>query len=183
MAAAMGMAAESVALLDSPAQRAEWQDALRRLLEREGIHGLVQGWCCRLLLEGRALQDAELQRLAGLALSPATPAPRAAAWVEGLLRGTGLLLLQQDGLWAALDRWLRELSPETFVEVLPLLRRSFSGFHPPERRAMGEKVRSLGRGAAGGTGAAGQESSAIDREHADLMLPVLSAILGTEGRG
>jgi hypothetical protein len=68
------------------------------------------------------------------------------------------------------------------VEVLPLLRRSFSGFHPPERRAMGEKVRGLGRGAAGGTGAAGQESSALDREHADLVLPVLSAILGTGGR-
>ena len=43
---------------------------------------------------------------ARLALSPANPAPEAAAWVQGLVRGSGMVLLHQDGLWAALDEWL-----------------------------------------------------------------------------
>ena len=49
-----------------------------------------------------------------------------------LLRGSGLVLLHEDALWSALDAWLRDLSAETFVELLPLLRRAFAGFQPPE---------------------------------------------------
>ena len=73
----------------------------------------------------------------------AVPPAAAAGWIEGLLRGSGLALLHQDGLWRALDEWLLDLSGETFVEMLPLLRRAFSGFAPAERRQMGEKVRRL----------------------------------------
>ncbi|MGN6563286.1 MAG: DUF5682 family protein, partial [Thermomicrobiales bacterium] len=167
-------------LLDNPDQRAEWQDALRGIAGRDGVHGLVRGRCCRLLLEDRALDDADLERLARLALSPATPTPDAAAWITGVTQGSGLLLLQLDRLWLALDRWLSDLHPETFVETLPLLRRAFSQFQGPERRAMGEKVKRLHRG--------GQAADAefdglagLDRARADRVLPVLAAILGVRG--
>jgi hypothetical protein len=176
----------SVVLLDRADQRAEWQATLRALLGRESIHGLVRGRCCRLLLDAAALSEDELQRLANLALSPAVPAPQAAAWVEGVLRGSGHRLLHQDGLWRALDAWLRELTPEAFVALLPLLRRAFSGFVAPERRAMGEKVKRLQAPApdemrASGTGQLDQERSeaTINRERADRVLPVLAHILGT----
>ncbi len=173
---------ETVGLLDIAEQRAEWQGVLRRLALREGVHGLVRGWCCRLLLEAGALDSAELQRLARLALSPAVPPAQAAAWLEGTLRGSGLLLLQQDGLWQALDGWLRDLRAETFVELLPLIRRAFSGFQPPERRSMGDKVKRLAASGADGqhTVPAGEDDVAISRERADLVLPVLARILGVK---
>jgi hypothetical protein len=180
MVAAINAVQESISILDRDDRRGEWHDALHVLLRRERIHGLVRGRCCRLLLEARILDDAELQRLARLALSPVMPPAQAAAWIEGLLQGGALLLLHQEGIWLALDRWLLDLDGDSFTAVLPLLRRAFSGFQPPERRAMGEKVARLSHDGAtylprSGTGAAG---SALNHERAAVVLPVLARILG-----
>ena len=175
---------ESISLLDQDERRDAWLEVLRGLVDRGGVHGVIRGRCCRLLLEQHALDSDELQRLAGLALSPAVPADAAAAWVEGVLRGSGLLLLHQDGLWGALDAWLCALAPEAFVSLLPLVRRAFSGFSAPERRAMGEKVKILrespSSGASGGlaTHAAGDALAGIDTQRAGRVLPVLAQILG-----
>jgi hypothetical protein len=121
----------------------------------------------------------ELHRLARLAMSPVTPILQAAAWVEGLLRGSGLTLLHQDGVWAALDAWLIELPVDVFTQTLPLLRRAFSGFSAPERRQMGEKVKRLRAGAAGASpGGKVGAADDIDVERARRVLPVLAEILG-----
>ncbi|MGH2494579.1 MAG: DUF5682 family protein [Ktedonobacteraceae bacterium] len=177
---------ESVSLLNRDDQRQEWQGILRYLSGREGVHGLVRGRCCRLLLEQKAIDEQELQRLARLALSPANPAAQAASWIEGVLHGSGLLLLHQDGLWLALDRWLSELSSETFVEMLPLLRRAFSGSEPPQRRAMGEKVKRLRSSISHGKTVSGENSVVlenINEERANSVLPVLAHILGVKYDG
>ena len=181
MVESIGHVDDSVRLLNDGDQRAAWLAALRTLAERETIHGQVRGRCCRLLLEAGAMDEAELQRLAGLALSPVAPADQAAAWVEGVLHGSGMLLLHQDGLWRALDAWLSELSPAAFVALLPMLRRAFAGFHGPERRAMGEKVKHLraaGAGASALPSGAGADLSAVNAERAQLVLPVLAQLLG-----
>jgi len=174
----------SVDLLHRDDYTESWQDTLRGLIARDSIHGLVRGRCCRLLLEHHAMDDAELQRLAGLALATATPTEQAAAWVEGVVRGPGIHLLSQDGLWLALDRWMSDLDAETFVAVLPLLRRAFSGFESPERRKMGEKVKRLrsdGSGAtAGDADLLAGDDIPLNRERADAVLPVLAQILGVD---
>jgi hypothetical protein len=180
----IGRAQESVDLLQRDDQRGEWQAVLGRIANSEGIHGLVRGWCCRLLLDQRVVDNTDLQRLARLALSPSNPAPHAAAWVEGVLRGSGLMLLQQDGLWMALDGWLADLSAETFTAMLPLVRRAFSGFQPPERRSMGEKVKHLRSGAQPSTRQGSIDSlENVNHERARLVLPVLAQILGVEFDG
>src|SRR5260221_5416750 len=106
MVGSIGQAQESLNTLNREDQQQAWQGILRQLIERESIHGLVRGRCCRLLLEQRALDDAELQRLARLALSPVTTAPQAAACVQGHVRGRGLLLLHHERVWLALDQSL-----------------------------------------------------------------------------
>jgi hypothetical protein len=180
MVESIGHAHESVALLDDAGHRAEWVATLRALSVRDGVHGLVRGRCVRLLLELRALESEELRRLAGLALSPAVPAPDGATWIEGVVRGPALTLLHQDGLWLALDAWLVEQAPETFVALLPLLRRAFSGFQPPERRMMGEKVRELHAGGAAQSGLTAVGAHEVDEARAALVLPVLGRLLGGE---
>jgi hypothetical protein len=172
-----------VNLLDRPGMADRWRAVLRPLAENDGVHALVRGWCCRLLLDAGTLDEDGLHRLAGLALSPAVPAPQAAAWVEGVLRGSGLVLLQRTGLWRALDGWLTGLDPDIFVTLLPLVRRSFSDFEPAERRAMGEKVRKLGSGGETGQVQAGNGTGGLDHRRASRTLPVLARIMGVEHGG
>ncbi|HLZ56626.1 MAG TPA: DUF5682 family protein [Ktedonosporobacter sp.] len=183
---------ESVNLLNREDQRVKWQQLVRYLMEHENIHGFVRGRCCRLLLEQNVLDEEELQRLTRLVLSLVTPAPQAAAWIEGVLRGSGLLVLHQDGLWRALDRWLSELAPDVFEALLPILRRAFSGFQAPERRKMGEKVKHLPTASTSSPATplfdelgmvVVAEQSNINRERADSILPVLAQIMGVTLNG
>ncbi len=168
---------ESLGILNREDQRKAWQSILRQLIDSESIHGLVRGRCCRLLLEQQVIDEEELHRLARLALSPVTPAPQATAWIEGVLQGSGYILLEMNGLWRALDTWLGELSPEDFVGLLPLLRRAFSGFQQPERRKMGEKAKHLRSISSTGKNGSTASKVAINQERADTVLPVLARIL------
>jgi hypothetical protein len=170
------------------AMRPDWLHVLRRLADRDPVHGLVRGRCCRLLLEQGALSEAELQRLARLSLSPVVSADQATAWVEGVLRGGGIKLLHQDGLWRALDAWLTSLSEEAFVALLPLLRRAFSGFSTSELRDMGTKVAHMhqteqGEGSSVADGDGSTSGRLLNQERAEAVLPVLAKILGAARDG
>jgi hypothetical protein len=181
MAEGIGSVQASLNLLNDRERQTEFHEVLRRLMRDDSIHGLVRGWSCRLLLEARALADDELLSQASLALSSAAEPADAGAWIEGLLRGSGMVLLHEDALWTALDAWLCALSEDVFVELLPVLRRAVSGFQSPERRAMGEKVKQLGQAAAARRGrVAAKSEGAIDQERARLVIPVLAHILGVE---
>jgi hypothetical protein len=188
MLGSIGNVQDSIATLNRDDLRASWLPVLRLLVDRDAVHGLLRGRSCRLLFEQQAIDGAELRRLAGLALSPAHPAEAAMAWVEGILKGTGLTLLQQDGLWLALDAWLADLAPDTFVTLLPLLRRAFADFSSAERRAMGEKVKHVRAtaqtpGVPGRVPGVGTHDTPINRERAAVVLPVLAHILGVSGDG
>jgi hypothetical protein len=166
----------AVALLEGAERAEEWAEALGQLVHRDSVHGLVRGSALRLLVELGRVGDEELGTLSHRALSAAVPPSEAAAWLEGLVSGSALLLLHRQELWAALDGWLAGLTREAFVEQLPLVRRAFSGFSPSERRAMGERVKKLSTTpAAGSAGAAAEE---LDPERVAKVLPVLSMLLG-----
>ena len=175
---------ESLGILDDVAWQGEWEGALRSLADDEAVHGLVRGWSCRWLFERGRLSEEELDRRAGLALSPVSPALDAAAWIEGLLHGAGMALLHQDGVWIALDRFVARLTVGDFQEMLPLLRRAFSGFASPERRMMAERVKHLQPSSIGMTGRtrAATDETPLDRERANAVLPVLARILGVTPR-
>ncbi|MFI6292444.1 DUF5682 family protein [Nonomuraea sp. NPDC050790] len=135
----------AVDLLGDPSARERWLAALRGICDTPGAHGLVEGRLTRILLDAGALADADW-RLARATSRGGGPA-RAAAWIEGFLSGGGLLLVHDARLLDLVDAWMSGLPGEQFTEVLPLLRRTFGGFAVPERRAIGERVRS----GAGGT--------------------------------
>jgi hypothetical protein len=164
----------AIALLDDADDRAAWRAALGRLVDQDGVHGLVAGRTCRLLLDESVLESAEATLRLRLALSPGADPAAGAAWVEGFLRGSGTILLHDDDLFAALDGWVAEMPPEPFESVLPLLRRTVATFSPPERRAIGERIRA-GRRERDRAGA-----DDIDEERADLVMPILARILGRE---
>jgi hypothetical protein len=162
---------KSLMLLDRADLRADWLGALHTLIDRD-IHGLLRGGALRLLLELRAIDGEALGRRARLALSPAEKPAVAAAWLEGLLRGSAVLLLHQDEVWIALDAWLAALGGDVFQEMLPLTRRAFAPFDANERRAIAERI------ARGGRATPKTISAALDPARVELVKPVLSRILG-----
>jgi hypothetical protein len=175
MASALGQVNDAVALLDRADLTQTWLDAVAALAERDAAAPLVRGYAARLAHDKGRVGPEDLVRLAGRALSRAIPPNEVAAWLEGLLRGGALLLMHAQHLWVVLDAWLVDLSDEALDAVLPLLRRGFSSFSGPERRSMGEVIRTL-RGA--GRAAQRDRVSEIDERRAALVLPVLAQILG-----
>jgi hypothetical protein len=176
MLAGMSGATQAVDLLQRDELLRDWVAALRSLLD-SGAHALLRGWCCRTLLEKGVLGDEEVERIASRELSPAGAAAECASWAAGLLRGSGLVLLNQDRIWRIFDRWLRAFNPDAFVEMLPLIRRAFSDFAPAERRQMGEKVKRL-NDETPERRATTIVPDDVDAARAAKVLPILAHILG-----
>jgi hypothetical protein len=167
----------SVSLLDDAAQRTAWLTALRGLADQDGVHGLIAGRACRMLVDEHALPAAEASARLGRALSRGAEPAAAAAWIDGFLRSSGLVLIHDDALFGLVDDWLAGLAPEAFEAVLPLVRRTTSTFSAPERRSIGERARRR-TGARPAGDALEALPLAIDPERAALVLPVLATILG-----
>ncbi|MEV7006460.1 DUF5682 family protein [Streptosporangium sp. NPDC051022] len=149
-----------------------WLTALRGVSGRADLHGAIEGRLTRILLDAGDLDADRVGALMTKAMSPGHPPARAAAWIEGFLSGGGLLLVHDARLLALVDEWLTGLAPESFVDVLPLLRRTFGAFAAPERRSIGSRVRSLD---------AGDDRTAIedvDDERAAAAVRTVLAILG-----
>lgn len=168
--------------------RARWRSVLRVLAGRDSVAGVVRGRAVRLLLDEAELDPDEAARLMGLALSPGTPPPDAAAWIEGFVGGGsfggGLLLVHDERLLGLVDGWLTAVPAEAFTDVLPLLRRTFSAYEPGVRRTLGELVR-RGPGQSGNASAAdfGVPGFAAEQDagRADAVLPVVRLLLGLDG--
>ncbi len=166
----------ALALLDERSLTDEWRNTLRRLVGRDNLHGLLAGRLTRLLLDAGLLDTEAVAIAMGRVLTIGVAPARTASWAEGFLAGGGLLLVHDDRLLSLVDGWLAGISPDTFVEVLPLLRRTFSEFASPERRAIGERIRRL----ASGRGEPHSDEDDIDRERAERVLPTVALLLGRD---
>ncbi|MEZ0107104.1 hypothetical protein ABH920_001095 [Catenulispora sp. EB89] len=171
---------QAVGLLADPAATEEWHRALRMVGDREGMTGLLAGRALRLLYDAAKIDGDELNCRMGLALTPGVPPAEAAAWLDGVLSGGAMLLIHDPVLLGLLDRWIAGIPADTFTDVLPLLRRTFSNFEGPERRKIGELARTVGSAPVAGV-AAGAEPPGFDRERADRALPVVRMLLGMMG--
>jgi Family of unknown function (DUF5682) len=107
------------------------------------------------------------------AMSSATAPSVAAAWLEGFLKGSGTILLIDQDLWSVVNTWVESLTEEVFIDVLPLLRRTFAAFSKPERRRLGEKVKT---GSSGSITAKAMNN--IDEERGKKGIPVIMQMLG-----
>ena len=164
----------AVTTISRPDLLAVWTEALMTVGGAD-IHGLVAGRASRLLLDsGAAGSDAVADRLS-LSLSHGNDPAKASAWLEGFVSGSGLLLVHDERLLGIIDGWLTSLSRDTFEQICPIARRTFSTFETSERRQIGEKLKRAE--AADGTTApaAGDD---YDPVRGGLVEPVLRLILG-----
>jgi hypothetical protein len=154
--------------------RSEWLNTLQGLSDRTSVPPLIRGRLTRLMLDTSRLPDHEVALRLGRSLSPGTPTADAAGYVEGFLAGGGLLLVHDERLLAMVDGWLAAIPDDAFVEVLPLLRRTFGTFAAPERRSIGARARVLADPGA----VVVADDDELDAELAATALPVVAQLLG-----
>jgi hypothetical protein len=164
----------AIRLLEDPSHAADWYAALAAVQRNAASNGLLAGAAARLLFDAQQA-DAEATATAlGLALAPAQPTAYATAWIEGFLRGSGLVLIHHRELFDLLDAWLGGLEEGTFRAVVPLLRRAFAEFSPPERRQLMDLA-----GAGPAAPVAVAEALDFDWARGVRVLPVLRTLVGT----
>ncbi|HET9561687.1 MAG TPA: DUF5682 family protein, partial [Propionibacteriaceae bacterium] len=151
--------------------RTRWLETLATMIDRTDVHGLLLGRIVRLLLDADRLTDVAV-RLAR-ALSAGVPAGDKAAWVDGFFTDGALLLIHDAELRRLLDEWVSELDEVQFVDMLPLLRRTFGTFAPAERQAIAERI------ARGAKNLDRQPFEEVDLELAAPALATVDLILGT----
>jgi hypothetical protein len=100
------------------------------------------------------------------------PASRKAAWVDGFFADGAVLLIHDTDLLGLLDGWVQGLTEQEFVDVLPLVRRTFGSFSVAERRAVAGRLTSQGRRPAA------VPDDDLDDERADAALATVALVLG-----
>jgi len=109
---------------------------LRRLIGSPAAAPLIVGFALRRLHDRGAIDDADLAAQFSLRLSPILPPRACAGFLEGFLGGAADVLVHDSVLLGMVDSWLSELDADVFMEQLPMLRRSFSGFDATGRRRL-----------------------------------------------
>jgi hypothetical protein len=173
---AIGLLSESVddtedsALARQPDLRNRWLETLGTMIDRTDVHGLLLGRIVRLLLDAERLSDTpvRLQR----ALSAGVPAADKAAWVDGFFADGALLLIHDTELRSLLDDWVCQLDHVEFVDMLPLLRRTFGTFAAAERQTIAERI------AVGAEHLGRERPEEVDLELAAPALATVDLILG-----
>ncbi|NIG54942.1 DUF5682 family protein [Chitinophaga sp. Cy-1792] len=165
---------DAILTLQQPALAESWTQALHKVITGSNSAKALAGYATRLLSDAQHIDKETLIMRFSVAMSVANPPADAAAWLEGFLRGSGTLLLIDDTLFSLLRNWVDSLDAEIFIQLLPLLRRTFAAFTAPERRQIGDKIKS---NATGGAPAA-IIASDIDDARAIAGIPVILQLLG-----
>ena len=164
----------AIRLLGNEGLWESWLSALHQTALRDGmVHELLRGMAVRLLFDEQRLPVEEAARLMSLSLSAAAAPASASAWIEGFLNQSALVLLHDDALWGVLANWLDGLNDTHFTNILPMLRRTFSGFSAPERQQLGERAKRPA-----GKPMREQAETRWDAERAALPVPLLRRVLG-----
>lgn len=166
---------DAILILQEPDLTTQWQQTLFQITGNNSTAPIIGGYATRLLTDHRQIGGNELVKIFSYAMSSAMPPSISAAWLEGFLKGSGTLLLVDNDLWTVVYNWMHQLEEDAFKQLLPLLRRTFSGFSKAERRKLGEKAKG---GTSGITSLHQQDTDNIDTARAMKGVPVVLQMLG-----
>lgn len=170
---------EALGLFGDESLSGSWKHQLGLMVEDDQVVPAVAGLSLRRLHDLAIWTPTQVATAFSLHTSGSslqTPA-NAGAFLESFLSGGSEIILQDQPLLQLVDEWLCELTEENFVESLPLLRRSFSGFDAVSRRRMLERIAQGRREET----LSGITADAEDNPAFATALPLLLKILGIGG--
>ena len=138
------------------------------------VNGILVGLSTRILFDKIFIDVEVASTYMHLALSKGNDALFSAQWIEGFLNGSGLLLIYNENLWQIVDDWLDGLAEERFMEILPVLRRTFAQFSHPERQKMMELAK---RGKITEMELKEEKVTSVNQERIEKVLPTLKLLL------
>jgi len=147
----------------------DWLRVLAKIAGDSMSHPKLRGICIRILFDQEIWQITQTEQAMSQVLSSGVESKEAAAWLEGFLHGSGLLLIHHPALWQVLDNWVTSLEEAIFLENLPLLRRTFSKFASGEKRQLGELAKHGKRKT--------PNEIRLNEERKALIMPILGSIL------
>lgn len=160
-------------LVGSEDARDLWQQTLLALTGRSDLNAAMSGRLVRIVLDIGLIDRDDAARRLSRALSLGTPPADQAGWIEGFLAGGALLLVHDEQLLSVLDEWVGELSEDDFVDVVPMLRRTFGAFAKAERGNVAERVKVLRSG-----GRRVREAERLDVTAAAGVLRTVGMLIG-----
>ncbi|MCX4246532.1 DUF5682 family protein [Paraliomyxa miuraensis] len=129
-----------VALSQPGVDRDVWLRAAAELVEDYSIHPRAAGVATALLYLARHVSEDDVAIYVGQRLSDTLHPQAGAAYLEGFLQINAMVLVKNRAIVETLDAWVCEVEPETFRNILPLLRRVFGALGPTERRTFLENL-------------------------------------------
>ena len=165
---------EAILILSHPELTKLWQDCLQKIAASQAAAPIIAGYCSRLLNEYKILIDDSLIKAFYYAMSTATAPTIAAQWLEGFLKGSGTILLFDESLWQILNNWIAQLDDVTFIDTLPLLRRTFANYTPSEKNKLGLKAKN----GISNANIISIKQQDFDSEKARLGIPIVMQMLG-----
>jgi hypothetical protein len=169
---------EALRLFGDDGLMAAWRAQLSTMVDDEQVAPGVAGLSLRRLHDASAWPMQEVA--AGFSRQMSGHAPQqSGAFLDGFLSGGSEVILHDHALLQLVDAWLCKLPEQDFVESLPLLRRSLSGFDAVSRRRLMEQLKHS-RTVADGTP---QVEAAEENLAFAAALPLLYKILGINDGG
>ena len=166
----------AVSTLDDEELNGMWYGFVQQIRNSSGAHPLLSGYAARILYDKGRISREEMRDTLSFYSSVGNAPSDIAYWFEGFLRASGSVLLLDDNLWQLVNGWLCGLSDANFIELLPVIRRTFSNFTTAERRKLGEKAKGFELNGTD-TGIASGEHSCNDGD-ASKVIPLLGRLLG-----
>jgi len=150
-----------------------WRVQLGAMVEDAQVTAALAGLSLRRLHDGRSWEMERVAAAFSRQMSGHAP-QHSGAFLEGFMSGGGEVILHDSALLRLVDAWLSEISEQDFVESLPLLRRSLSGFDSVSRRRLMELVKQSRNVVSGEVARVGEG----DNPAFAASLPLLCQILG-----
>lgn len=166
---------DSIMLLRDKEYISLWFKTVISLSENNSINSLIKGYTDRLCLDNNLRDINKIYTKMSYELSVNKDILESASWLEGFLKGSVLVLINNDSLLSLIDNWVTNISDEKFLEIVPILRKNFSDFNMSEKKQVLDFILN--------TDTINEINTSINKENfsksqAEKVLPVLKLLMG-----
>jgi len=147
----------------------DWYQVLIKIAEQAGSHTMLNALTHRILFERKIYSSEKVSKRMHYQLSSGAQSMEQALWIEGFLYGSAMILIHHFPFWKIVDDWLDEVEENHFMEIVPVLRRTFAEFTPAEKRKLIHYARN-------GRHEKPTEKRSLNQERIRVIMPVLEKI-------